>query len=86
MFVFIYTVSMKYIIDVRTKGEFDAGHYDDALHHELSKIESGDIPTLDRDSSIEVYCRRGIRAEKAKRILEAEGFSNITNIGGYKAV
>ncbi len=70
-------------IDVRTDGEWSEGHLDDALHFELARLEHGQLPDLKKDTMIAVYCRRGVRAEKAAQILKKNGFTNVRNAGGY---
>ena len=74
---------MEYVIDVRTPEEFSEGHYSDAVNHELLLLEDELMPEYPKDAIIYVYCNRGIRAETAKKILQENGFSNVTNIGGY---
>jgi rhodanese-related sulfurtransferase len=74
---------MEYVIDVRTPEEFAEGHYTDAVNHELLLLEDELMPEYPKDAAIYVYCKRGIRAEKAKKILHENGFTNVTNIGGY---
>ncbi len=70
-------------VDVRTEEEWDDGHLDGALHFELARLEQGKLPDLKKDIPIAVYCRRGIRAEQALRILKKKGFMNVRNAGGY---
>ncbi len=70
-------------LDVRTQEEFDSGHKDGALHHDLALLMSGTMPALPKESEILVYCRSGNRSEIAKSILEENGYTNVTNIGGY---
>lgn len=74
---------MEYIIDVRTPEEFTDGHYEGAINHELLLLEEELMPEYPKNAHIYVYCRRGIRAEKAKNILVKNGFTNIVNLGGY---
>lgn len=73
------------IIDVRTKQEFDEKHAENAIHISLVDISEGNLSLLKdlpKDSNISVYCRSGARAGIAKEILEKEGFTHITNLGG----
>lgn len=37
----------------------------------------------DKGASVIVHCKSGKRAERAKQILEAKGFNNVLNGGGY---
>jgi len=70
-------------IDVRTAGEFNGGHLGAATnipHGEVSER----VPSLveDKDTPLYIYCRSGNRAGIAKRALEAEGYTNVKNVGG----
>lgn len=70
-------------IDVRTDDEWNDGHLDGALHFELARLEGGSLPDIGKNVPIALYCRHGIRAERAHRILEKNGFANVRNAGGY---
>ncbi len=70
-------------IDVRTDEEWSEGHLEGALHFELARLEQGQLPDLGKDAPIAVYCRSGIRAERALRILKKYGLTNVRNAGGY---
>lgn len=74
---------MEYVIDVRTPEEFLEGHYKGAINHELLLLEDELMPEYPKDSIIYVYCKSGGRSKKAKNILVKNGFSHVTNIGGY---
>ncbi len=79
----------KIIIDVRTKEEFDEKHAKDALNISLIDISEGNLGLLKdapKDTDISVYCRSGARASIAKEILEKEGFTHITNLGGIDSI
>ena len=73
------------LIDVRTPGEFKSGHLEDAKLIPVDQLPSrlnefGD----DKDRAIVVYCKSGIRSDRAKSLLEEHGFTNVTNGGGYQ--
>jgi rhodanese-related sulfurtransferase len=72
------------LLDVRTKEEWAAGCAEGATHFELTRLESGETPDIPKDAKICVYCAAGGRAEKAKGILAAKGFTNVQNIGGLR--
>jgi phage shock protein E len=74
---------MEYLIDVRTPEEFSDGHYRGAVNHELLLLEDELLPEYQKDSAIYVYCKTGARAERAREILQKNGFINVTNLGGY---
>lgn len=71
-------------LDVRTKSEYDEGHYDNAINHDLALLMQGVLPDIDKDAEIHVYCRSGGRSEIAKEILIKHGFMHVTNIGGFQ--
>jgi phage shock protein E len=74
------------ILDVRTLSEWNQGHVSCA-----KRIESGTLltsvvrcmTTNDTAYDIRVYCRSGARAGVARSALLSEGFTNVTNAGGY---
>ena len=68
---------MEYLIDVRTPEEFSDGHYEGAIHHELLLFEDDLLPEYPTDSVIYLYCKTGLRAEKAKKILQENKFINV---------
>lgn len=73
-----------YVIDVRTPAEWEAGHADGAVLWGLAeKLDKGELPQIDKDAEIYVYCRSGNRAGQAIRILQDAGFTNLTNIRSY---
>ena len=69
-------------IDVRTKGEYDSGHIDGAINHDIMDIMQGVYPTVDKNSDITLYCESGNRSMMAKSMLEGAGYTNITDGGG----
>lgn len=74
-------------IDVRTQEEFDQGHLVEAklIPHEQIAARIAEV-TSDKDATIHVYCRAGTRAGKAKTALDALGFKNVINEGGYNDI
>ncbi len=75
----------KIIVDVRSKEEFDEKHVENALNIPLIELSEGNLDLLKdlpKDTEISVYCRSGARSSMAKEILEKEGFTHITNLGG----
>ncbi len=74
-----------FVIDVRTADEFSQGHVENALNIEHTKILEGiALNKVNKNDTIYVYCRSGKRAEFAKTILESQGFSKVTNLGGLE--
>jgi phage shock protein E len=75
------------LIDVRTADEFNQGHIENALHMPyqdiVTRVEQANIA---HSTPIELYCRSGRRADVARQSLEAAGYTNVTNLGGYEAI
>jgi len=72
------------VIDVRSVDEFSSGHVDGALNIPYDQLQER-LAELGSDLEREIilYCRSGRRAEFAKRILEENGFKNVSNVGEY---
>lgn len=73
------------LVDVRTAGEYDAGHIENARNIDVLKdtFRSITIGTLPKDKTIAVYCRSGKRSLKAAAILAKEGYKVINLRGGW---
>jgi phage shock protein E len=72
------------LLDVRTGIETRRNPVRGATNIPLSKLK-GELSALPRNKAFVIYCARGGRAERAKRLLLANGLKAI-NGGGYKAV
>ena len=73
------------LIDVRGRSEWDAGHIAGARHIPLGYLadRTGDLP---RATPIVVQCQSGARSAIAASVLEANGFTAVTNLtGGFAA-
>lgn len=80
---------MSLLIDVRNIEEYNEGHADGAIHIPLMALLYGNfgvLDTMDKDTSIELYCLSGSRAERAKELLVAQGFTQVVNRGGLEDV
>lgn len=72
-------------IDVRTPTEYKQGHLAQAKLIPFDGIEAGAARLkLPKDAPIYLYCAVGGRAEVAKQRLQAQGYSNVTNVGGLE--
>ena len=75
------------VLDVREPMEWETGHVPGALLVALGSLRQhlGDIPKHGR---IAVICEAGIRSSTAASILQAEGFTQVSNVaegtGGYR--
>lgn len=69
------------VLDVRTAGEWEAGHIDNALHIPLPTLprRSG---SLGKDSRLAIICGSGYRSSIAASLLQAQGFSRVQNVMG----
>ena len=75
------------IIDVRTDWEWSAGHHPDALHMQNTQLlEKINKAGIDKDQTIVLYCRSGKRAKKSTLDLQAAGYTNVINAGGFKEI
>ena len=80
---FCLILKSEVIIDVRTPEEFQNAHIINSKNIEWQNIS--DIQTfISKDEEIFLFCRSGNRSGKAKKILEAEGYTRVTNIGGFE--
>lgn len=71
------------VIDVRSDEEFKTGHLPKALHIPHTTILEGNgFADLDKSKPVVLYCRSGGRAQRAKDYLEAQGFTDVKNMGG----
>ncbi len=72
------------VIDVRTPEEFAGGHYKGARNIPLKEIPQRLSEFGAKDGPIVVYCRTGHRSGKARSILLENGFTDVTNGGGFR--
>jgi rhodanese-related sulfurtransferase len=72
------------VIDVRTAGEFVAGHLPVAVNLPLSEIESNWARRIrDKNQVLLLHCQSGTRSSSAKKKLIALGCPHTFNMGGY---
>lgn len=70
------------VIDVRTPGEYAAGHLPEALNLPLDQLEAA-LPALRRlPGELLVVCASGARSENACRVLAGHGIRPLTLTGG----
>ena len=71
------------LVDVRTAEEYESGHIQDAVNFDFySESFQNDILTLDKSSSIILYCRTQNRSTKTANYLKENGYKEITVIAG----
>lgn len=69
------------VLDVRSRAEWDAGHIPNARHIPLGELTTG-LDALSPDRPVIVHCQGGARSAIAASILQARGFSDVTNLPG----
>lgn len=75
------------IVDVRTLSEFAHEHTVGTLNMPIQDLsDSTRLYLLKGYENIIVVCKSGVRARKAKKILEEQGFTNVYNGGSWKQV
>lgn len=67
-----------FLVDVRTPTEFSTGSVNGAVNIPLANLEY-QLKKFNGKKNIVLFCRSGIRASKAKAILEQNGFTNVIN-------
>lgn len=77
------------VLDVRTPEEFEDAHVPGAVNVPVQDVAQrvAEVERLvggDKSRPVVVYCGVGGRAAKAKQELEASGFTQVVNGGGYK--
>ena len=71
------------LVDVRTAEEYDSGHIQDAVNFDFySESFQNDILSLDKSSSIILYCRTQNRSTKTANYLKENGYKEITVLEG----
>lgn len=70
------------LYDVRTKEEYDSGYFQNAVNIPLQDLQKAIYPEVPKDTLIYVYCRSGNRSEQAVGLLRANGYVNVTDLGG----
>ncbi len=70
------------IIDVRTKGEYEAGHIKGAELFDIMDMMYGKFPEISKDEEIILYCESGNRAMMAENFMKQNGFTCVSNGGG----
>lgn len=73
------------VLDVRTAGEFEAGHIEGAINIDFYADDfESQIEALDKNVTYYVYCQSGGRSGQTKNMMAEKGFVEVYNlIGGY---
>ncbi len=70
-----------YILDVRTKDEYNEVHLKDAHLIPLQELEQN-INNIPRDKKVVVHCAAGKRSAKACELLKDKGLKELYNVEG----
>ena len=71
------------LVDVRTIEEYESGHIQDAIHFDFySESFQKEILSIDKSSSIILYCRTQNRSTKTANFLKENGYKEITVLEG----
>ena len=71
------------LVDVRTIEDYESGHIQDAINFDFySESFQKEILSLDKSSSIILYCRTQNRSTKTANYLKENGYKEITVLAG----
>ena len=71
------------LVDVRTIEEYKSGHIQDAIHFDFySELFQKEILSIDKSSSIILYCRTQNRSTKTANYLKENGYKEIAVLEG----
>ena len=69
------------LLDVRTAGEFAAGHLEGAINIDVEGMTfEGEIASLDNSKTYAVYCQSGRRSRIAIDTMNKAGFTKLFNL------
>ena len=71
------------LVDVRTIEEYESGHIQDAIHFDFySELFQKEILSIDKSSSIVLYCGTQNRSAKTANYLKENGYKEIAVLEG----
>ena len=70
------------IIDVRTQGEYKAGHIKGSVNIPLN-ILAANTGKIKTNKPVITCCASGMRSAQAKSMLKSKGFEEVYNGGGW---
>jgi rhodanese-related sulfurtransferase len=73
------------ILDVRTQSEFNAFHFENAIHIPITELKSRVAEIQNLNKPIIAHCKSGVRSAQATSILKANGVDTI-NGGSISAM
>lgn len=70
-----------FIVDAREKGEYRAGHFNNAVNIPLSEFRNR-LDEIPKDQPVYIHCRSGQRSYNMVLALQHLGYENVYNISG----
>jgi phage shock protein E len=74
------------IVDVRSKGEFDAGHINGSINIPVDQLTNNLNKLKDKNKTIITCCASGMRSAVAKNTLKSNGYAQVYNGGGWSSL
>ncbi len=74
-------ITDSFVLDVRTKEEYDLGSIDGALNINVDDLRNH-LKKIPKDKKIMIYCGVGLRGYVATRILRQNGYDDVYNLSG----
>jgi rhodanese-related sulfurtransferase len=71
-----------YILDARALEEYTVSHIPGALHIGYKKLNTEILAQIPRDNKVIIYCSVGYRSEIIGKLLQQEGFTDVSNLYG----
>lgn len=71
------------ILDVRTIDEYKGGHIKGSVNIPVQNLGGHDLKGIDKNKPVITCCASGMRSASAKSILQARGYSEVYNGGGW---
>lgn len=69
------------LLDVRETWEYEICHIDDSINISMSEVPTR-ISEINPEQDIVVICHHGVRSMQVASYLEAQGYTNVSNLAG----
>ncbi len=74
------------IVDVRTPGEFEAGHVEGSINIPLNEVPNRVAEFKGMSRPLVLCCQSGGRSGQATHFLQSQGLDEVYNAGGWGQV
>lgn len=74
------------VLDVRSTGEYADGHIPGSLNIPVNTLKQKLQHVGDKQRTIITCCASGMRSASARQILQAAGYGNVHNGGGWMSL